>query len=382
MRSKRLSLLMSIVFFLQIGLAQNITVPIRGTFFDGAEDHPSFEINSTHNGWSFIDGDQAPTYGFVGITFPGMGEAMAYIIFSPSETTPPIPPNNELNPHSGNKFFAFLSYDNVQNNDWLISPMLFNPTKFSFWAKNLEQCYCYGEIRIAYSISGKEENDFIFIPQDPYPYIPVYNDWRFYEFDIPQEAKYVAINHIGEELSVMIDDITIEQLLDTCPAITNLFATQQENSVLLEWDAAEGNPIAYKIYIDSLEVAITSTTWYIIENITEGKYILGIEALYEDDCVPIMVNINFIVDDVGIDEVGISDIILIYPNSTTGELYISHISNLISQIEIFDVYGSKLLSFTSHSSPLISINISELQASIYFVRVTTEKGVVTKKILK
>jgi len=51
-------------------------------------------------------------------------------------------------------------------------------------------------------------------------------------------------------------------------------------------------------------------------------------------------------------------------------------------IEVFDVYGRKLSS--NHLIPTSSnhlINISHLYSGIYFVKITTEKGVVTKKII-
>jgi len=43
---------------------------------------------------------------------------------------------------------------------------------------------------------------------------------------------------------------------------------------------------------------------------------------------------------------------------------------------------SYLTPLTSYLLPLTSFDISHLQAGIYFVRISTEKGVVTKKVVK
>jgi len=85
--------------------------------------------------------------------------------------------------------------------------------------------------------------------------------------------------------------------------------------------------------------------------------------------------------------------VLVYPNPTTGALRISPAGGglrgwnngelRIENVEIFDIYGRKLSS--NHlitSSPHHLINISHLNAGIYFVKIQTEKGIVTKKIVK
>ena len=85
--------------------------------------------------------------------------------------------------------------------------------------------------------------------------------------------------------------------------------------------------------------------------------------------------------------------VLVYPNPTTGELRveISDMRYEISDIEIYDLYGRKYLvsSLTSQvsnhlivSSSNHLINIAHLAAGIYFLKITTEAGMITKKIIK
>jgi len=74
--------------------------------------------------------------------------------------------------------------------------------------------------------------------------------------------------------------------------------------------------------------------------------------------------------------------ITVYPNPTTGELRIKLTSEQINKIEVFDIYGRHLSPLTSHLSPHTSINISDLPAGIYFVKIYTESEVVVKKVIK
>jgi len=73
--------------------------------------------------------------------------------------------------------------------------------------------------------------------------------------------------------------------------------------------------------------------------------------------------------------------ISIYPNPTTGEFRIENGEWRITNIQIFDIIGNKVNSLAPYSLSS-KVDISHLPAGIYFVQITTEKGVVTKKVVK
>ena len=50
-------------------------------------------------------------------------------------------------------------------------------------------------------------------------------------------------------------------------------------------------------------------------------------------------------------------------------------------VEVYDVYG-KLLQTVEMSSEITTLNVSGLADGMYFVRVTTDRGVVTKTFVK
>jgi len=74
--------------------------------------------------------------------------------------------------------------------------------------------------------------------------------------------------------------------------------------------------------------------------------------------------------------------IKIYPNPTTGQLKIESEEMRIENVEIFDVFGKKILSKKFLMSPETVINISHLPTGVYFVRIQAEASEVIKKVLK
>ena len=78
-----------------------------------------------------------------------------------------------------------------------------------------------------------------------------------------------------------------------------------------------------------------------------------------------------------------NDGITVYPNPTTGQLRITNYELRIDNVEIYDVMGKKISShhlITTSSNHLI--DISHFTSGIYLLKITTETGAVTKKIIK
>jgi len=75
------------------------------------------------------------------------------------------------------------------------------------------------------------------------------------------------------------------------------------------------------------------------------------------------------------------DIISIYPNPTSGQLTIDNGELKINSMEIFDVLGKKQKSRKAEEQNIV-LDISDLANGVYFLKISTEKGMVTKKIVK
>jgi len=76
--------------------------------------------------------------------------------------------------------------------------------------------------------------------------------------------------------------------------------------------------------------------------------------------------------------------IQVYPNPTSGVLKVeTHNNASLQSVEIYDVMGKKISSnhlITTSSHHLIDITL--FPAGVYFLKITTESGIVTKKVIK
>jgi hypothetical protein len=138
--------------------------------------------------------------------------------------------------------------------------------------------------------------------------------------------------------------------------------------------------------------------YYQFKNISAGTYrvILDVPGLNMNDITIIELgegeeveNIDYTITNDGINSVGISEIeagigIQVYPNPTSGELRIEtfNMRYEICDIAIFDVMGRNVQSSETLNPKSETLNISHLANGIYFLRITTENGVVTRKVVK
>jgi len=74
--------------------------------------------------------------------------------------------------------------------------------------------------------------------------------------------------------------------------------------------------------------------------------------------------------------------ITLVPNPTTGELTMDNGELTIESVEIFDAYGKCHVARGTRHSSRVTLNISHLHSGIYFVKITTEVGIVVKKVVK
>jgi len=84
----------------------------------------------------------------------------------------------------------------------------------------------------------------------------------------------------------------------------------------------------------------------------------------------------------GIASTELSKHITVYPNPTTGELTIDNGQLTINNVEIFDIYGRNVTPHTPYLTPLTSYDLTVFPAGIYFLKITTENGIVMKKVIK
>lgn len=247
---------------------------------DDFEGHKDFIVNSSGIvGWSYIDGDNAPTYGVNNVKFDNMQSKMAYIAFNPSQTTPPMSQILAARPHSGLKYLASFAVSPTQsvpnppaNDDYLISPELNYTEEFElkFWAKGYLPDYVE-RFKVGYSTTGKSKGDFRhWVTESP---VSTTAEWKEYSYVIPADAKYVTIQYVSRDCFLfMVDDVYI--------------GPKDAGAVVQK----------YEIYLDGVKVGESDKKEYTFSNLGLGKHTAGVKAVFLTSTTE-MTTIDFTVDD-------------------------------------------------------------------------------------
>jgi hypothetical protein len=210
----------------------------------------------------------------------------------------------------------------------------------------------------------------------------------------------------GETLvDIYCHDIT-KDYGNVCEAVNDLVLEKcSNNCILLSWSEPESSlPVErYSIFRNNIQITNRSPVRgklseanyelrenvYLDENLPNGNYEYYVVTHYTTGCISDSSNHIKETIELGINKEMQNDNITIFPNPTTGELHISHISNLISQIEIYDVYGKKQKAECRKQNAECRIqnaewklDISNLYTGIYLITIATDKGITTKKIIK
>lgn len=173
-------------------------------FNDDVESHADFAQNNIL-GWTSVDVDGLNTAGPFQ-SFPGKGDPLGFIVYTPSQTSPPNTLDG-FDTHSGEKYFASISSWDGPVNDWLISDELVNHPGgvFSFYLKSAADFLGPDAFKVGYSTTGTDPQDFILF-NGGNTTTPSVN-WTEYEYVIPANAKYLAINSVSQGYMMLVDDL-------------------------------------------------------------------------------------------------------------------------------------------------------------------------------
>jgi len=181
-------------------------------FGDGFETHPNFALSFAP--WTCLDVDMSDTYGFNGYTYPNNEGAMAFMIFNPSATTPPM---TTVSTHDGSKMAASFAATMAPNNDWMVTPRLSLGTgsMLRFFARSHTAQYGLERMRVGVStLSTIIPQGFQYLTGDTYVQVPV--NWTEYTYDLSaydNQQVYIGIRCSSDDAFVLyVDDFAVYSL--------------------------------------------------------------------------------------------------------------------------------------------------------------------------
>jgi hypothetical protein len=193
----------------------NVTVNMQLSpvlFGDSFENHPDFALLFAP--WTLLDQDLSETYGFTGIQFPGSGGPMAYMVFNPTTTTPPV---DGLTAQDGTKMLASFAAVNPPNNDWLITPRinLGTDSALKFYAKSHTAQYGLERFRVGVStLATIIPQGFQYITGATYVEAPT--NWTEYIYDLSSydgQSVYITIRCVSDDAFVFyLDNVSVHSV--------------------------------------------------------------------------------------------------------------------------------------------------------------------------
>ena len=165
-----------------------------------------------------------------------------------------------------------------------------------------------------------------------------------------------------------------------CEPIKSINANVDKNNVILTWQAPNDDEfIRYEIYRDTKYLGETDGLSFVDSNIEHNRafsYTYSVRPIYEDDCYGSFKSV-LAQWGVNVNEYSHNANVNIYPNPANDKLYIETEMN-VEEVVVYDVFGRQQTTDNGQKS----IDVSNLNSGVYFVKVVTENGEVVKRFIK
>ncbi|MCA1803133.1 MAG: T9SS type A sorting domain-containing protein [Rhodothermaceae bacterium] len=233
--------------------------------------------------WTLFDLDMTSTYLIQEAGYPGEGRSMAFIVFNPLATDPPL--DGPWLAADGNKYaasFSSLPGEGGPNDNWLISPRIALETESEvrFLAKSVTDEYGLEEFRVGISTTTTQPENFEMITGTDPVLAPA--EWTVFRFDISgfdSDSVFVAIQNISDDKFVfMVDDFQVTGIEG--PPVSVETESERPAGVVLHQNYPNPfNPATeISFYLDEpgdIQLSVYDLSGRKIADVASGKYPRG-----------------------------------------------------------------------------------------------------------
>jgi predicted phage tail protein len=197
-----------------------------------------------------------------------------------------------------------------------------------------------------------------------------------------------AINEVGESaksenacattLEKGNDPIVPEPEVPSAPKLTA--EATSDTTIVLTWNSVM-TATSYKVYQGEEVIATVTETTYTVTGLTENtEYCFAVTAINENGESNKSAEVCATTKPDAINELEVS--FNIYPNPVNDKLYIETLTPALT-VEIYDIYGRvQNLSNSATQQLSNSIDVTNLNSGVYFVKVVTANGEAVQRFIK
>ncbi|MCR4965009.1 MAG: fibronectin type III domain-containing protein [Bacteroidales bacterium] len=202
-------------------------------------------------------------------------------------------------------------------------------------------------------------------------------------------VQAVCDANVTSDWTTDVNFTTLGNDTPTCPAPTNLAATVDHTDVTLTWHQEANTASEWQInYRQTTEsnwstVTATTTSYTLTDLVANVTYEANVVAHCSNGLNSDPSNtVTFETNNNGV-QTYLEKSVNLYPNPATEmvSVAVSDANIAITSVEVYNVYGQLINVIESNDNPL-RINVSGMADGMYYVRVTTDNGVVTKNFVK
>ena len=306
-------------------------------------------------------------------------------------------PNDSLDEaHSGSYNAYLFENSTVGNTARLVSPIFdlshLSDPYLTYWFAQAAWVSNQDHLTVFYRTSPSSEWLMLL------PHSASVTIWTMDSIALPNPTATYQIAFVGEAVNgygIVLDDITVNGtpvVVEPCEVPTNLqqtVYTKEAGGIILSWTdnagASKWNLQYRPLNGEWISVLVTGTPNYSITGLVNGNvYEARVQAICDDGVVSDWSTIlTATATNSGIEN-WLENSVALFPNPANEVVNVQCTMNnapLDGELHLFDVYG-KLLQIVPITAETTQINVSGLANGIYFVRVTTEAGSVTKTFVK
>ena len=203
------------------------------------------------------------------------------------------------------------------------------------------------------------------------------------------KVRAVCDANVTSDWSSSVTFTTANTDTPTCPAPYSLTCNVDHTNVTLTWQQEPNTANEWQInYRQSTEstwntVTATTTSYTLIDLAANVQYVANVVAHCTNGLTSGESNtVTFETNNIGIEDY-LAKAVKLYPNPATQLVNVEcEAGSEATSIEVYNVYGQLLMTLGTEGQHVTQIPVSGLADGMYYVRVTTAMGVVTKNFVK